>query len=271
MIAGSAVGHEAQVDRGSSLIIWIARLREAGIIVALLMLMTFVSFSNSIFLTSENIRNILLAIAILATLAIGETMVILAKQIDLSVAANMGVTVMIIAQILKAHPGMSLAIAMLICIAIGIGLGAVNGLLVAVGRVPAIIATLGTLNIYHGIQSIASGGGEVVSGDLPGSYLNLAGTNETPGFDRQADKSSVPIRLRQPPTTCSMAGSDSPPAPPLACLPPAPSCCAPASRNPHAAPPPTRVPRHRCRTSPRLPHTVRCCPGGLQSTTIRVS
>ena len=96
---------------------------------------------------------------------------------DLSVAANMGVTVMIIAQLLKAHPGMSLAIAVVICVAIGMGLGAVNGLLVAVGGVPPIIATLGTLNIYHGIQSLTSGGGEVVSGDLPGSYLNLAGTN----------------------------------------------------------------------------------------------
>jgi rhamnose transport system permease protein len=177
VIAGSAVGPEARLDRGSSLVIWIARLREAGIIVALLLLMTLVSFSNSTFLTTENFRNILLAIAILATLAIGETMVILAKQIDLSVAANMGVTVMIIAQVLKAHPGMSLAVAVLICVAIGIGLGAVNGLLVTVGRVPAIIATLGTLNIYHGIQSIASGGGEVVSGDLPTDYLNLAGSN----------------------------------------------------------------------------------------------
>jgi rhamnose transport system permease protein len=164
-------------DRGSLLIIWIARMREAGIIVALLLLMILVSFNNSTFLTTANFRNILLAIAILATLAIGETMVILARQIDLSVAANLGVTVMIVAQLLKAHPGMSLALAVLICVVIGAGLGAVNGLLVSVGRVPAIIATLGTLNIYHGIQSIASGGGEVVSADLPGSYLNLAGSN----------------------------------------------------------------------------------------------
>ncbi len=177
MIAGSAAGGDVALDRGSSVIIWVARLREAGIIVALLLLMAVVSVGNSTFLTTENFRNILLAIAILATLALGETMVILAKQIDLSVAANMGVTVMIVAQLLKAHPGMSLALAVVICVAIGSALGAANGLLVAVGGVPAIIATLGTLNIYHGIQSIASGGGEVVSGDLPGSYLNLAGTN----------------------------------------------------------------------------------------------
>jgi rhamnose transport system permease protein len=65
----------------------------------------------------------------------------------------------------------------LICLGIGAGLGACNGTLITVGRVPAIIATLGTLNIFHGIQSIASGGGEVVTEQLPNAYLNLAGGN----------------------------------------------------------------------------------------------
>ncbi|MBV9749260.1 MAG: ABC transporter permease, partial [Acetobacteraceae bacterium] len=175
-MASHALDRRAQL-RGSTILIWVARLREAGILIFLLALIALISLRSSRFLTTGNVRDIFLDIAILATLAVGETMVILARQIDLSVGANLGVTVMIIAQILKAHNGMPLAVAVLICLAIGAGLGACNGALITLGRVPAIIATLGTLNIFHGIQSIASGGGEVVTEDLPSGYLNLAGGN----------------------------------------------------------------------------------------------
>lgn len=162
---------------GSSILAWVARLREAGILIFLLVLMALITARDARFLTTGNFRDIFLDIAILATLAIGETMVILARQIDLSVGANLGVTVMIIAQVLKAHPGLSLVLAVLICVLIGAVLGALNGALITLGRVPAIIATLGTLNIYHGLDSIVSGGGEVVTEDLPNGYLSLAGGN----------------------------------------------------------------------------------------------
>jgi rhamnose transport system permease protein len=174
MIADHVLGEQS---RRASPILWIAKMREAGILVALLLLMVAVTIGNHSFLTTSNIRNILLAIAIIATLAVGETMVIIARQVDISIAANMGVTVMVIAEILKHDRSLPLVLAALICIVIGTTLGAVNGLVIAVGGVPAIVATFGTLSIYHGIESIASGGGEVTAADLPASYLSLAESN----------------------------------------------------------------------------------------------
>jgi len=60
---------------------------------------------------------------------------------------------------------------------LGIGLGALNGLIITVGRVPAIVATLGTLYAYRGIDFLIAGGKQVSAIDLPRSYLAIASSS----------------------------------------------------------------------------------------------
>jgi rhamnose transport system permease protein len=70
--------------------------------------------------------------------------------------------------------GLPIVVIALIAVGVGLAAGLVNGLLVAVGRIPAIIATLATLSIYRGLVFEATGGDYVFPDELPQSFQNLA-------------------------------------------------------------------------------------------------
>src|SRR5919201_748220 len=134
----------------------VARFRQAGIVVVLLLLVAAVSRRNSSFLTPANLEGIALDITILTVLAIGETVVILTRNIDLSVGSVLGFSALFVGVVLKVHPGLPVVLALGLGAAVGLVFGLGNGLLVAVGRVPAIIATLGTFGIYRGLVFVYS-------------------------------------------------------------------------------------------------------------------
>jgi rhamnose transport system permease protein len=150
------------------------RLREVGIVLVLGIAVLFFGIRATNFLTVGNWQDIAQNVAIVAVVAVGETMVILTRNIDLSVGSIVGVTAYLAAATFKHHPGTPLVVAALVAIAIGLGLGLVNGLLVAVARVPAIIATLATLGIYRGIDVEITGGGNITAYELPDRFLRLA-------------------------------------------------------------------------------------------------
>jgi rhamnose transport system permease protein len=164
--------------RGSSgrLVRFVSRVRELGLFVALLLIVAIVSVQVPQFLTVSNIEQILLSVAILAIVAVGETLVVLTRNVDLSVGSIVGFTAFVVADLFKQQPGTNLLLAILLGCALGLVLGAINGLIVTVGRVPAIIVTLGTLYVYRGLDFVVAGGTQVSASDVPDSYLSLATT-----------------------------------------------------------------------------------------------
>jgi rhamnose transport system permease protein len=150
--------------------------RELGLFVALLLIVVIVSVQVPQFLTVSNIEQILLSVAILAIVAVGETLVVLTRNVDLSVGSIVGFTAFVVADLFKQQPGTNLLLAILLGCALGLVLGAINGLIVTVGRVPAIIVTLGTLYVYRGLDFVVAGGTQVSASDVPDSYLSLATT-----------------------------------------------------------------------------------------------
>jgi len=115
-------------------------------------------------------------VAIVVVVGVGETMVILTRNIDLSVGSMVGLTAYLTADTLAGNNGAPLGLIALLAVAVGIGLGLVNGLLVAVARIPAIIATLATLAIYRGIAFEITGGQRIAAFQLPDRFLELAAT-----------------------------------------------------------------------------------------------
>ena len=93
---------------------------------------------------------------ILALLAIGATFVILTRNIDVSVGSTMGLCAVIAGTLLNI--GYSLPVACLITMLCGLFVGSLNGFLVAILKIPAIVATLGTLGLYKGIMLVLTGG-----------------------------------------------------------------------------------------------------------------
>jgi rhamnose transport system permease protein len=159
----------------------VGRVREAGIAVALGLLILVVALIEPRFVKPDNLEEILLSVSILAIVAVGQTLVVLTRNIDLSVGSIVGLVAFVCADTLKGSPGTSVLVIIVMGIALGAGLGVVNGLLVTVGRVPAIVATLGTLYIFRGLDFTIAGGKEVSASDVPDAYLNLA-TNKVLGI-----------------------------------------------------------------------------------------
>ena len=134
-----------------------------GIVIALIILCTVFTFANSRFLTLANFMNIFQQVAVVAIAAFGMTWVILLGEIDLSVGSIIAVAGMVGAQSLALGTGFSAAL--LITVAAGAILGAVNGLLTARLLLPSFIATVATMSIYRGLVSLPTGGAPLMIAD----------------------------------------------------------------------------------------------------------
>lgn len=125
------------------------RLKEVTLGATILVSLIVFSLLVDSYMSGRFFNRITLGVAVVAVIAAGQTLVILTRNVDLSVGSIAGVSAYVTGQQLGEHPGANVVVAVLIALGIGATLGLINGFLVAVGRVPAIIATLGTLAIYR--------------------------------------------------------------------------------------------------------------------------
>ncbi len=134
-----------------------------GIVIALIILCTVFTIANSRFLSLANFMNIFQQVAVVAIAAFGMTWVILLGEIDLSVGSIIAVAGMVGAQSLALGTGFPAAL--LITVAAGAILGAINGLLTARLLLPSFIATVATMSIYRGLVSLPTGGAPLMISD----------------------------------------------------------------------------------------------------------
>jgi rhamnose transport system permease protein len=152
----------------------LTRFREFGIIIFILILAVIVSLRAPVFFTLGNFRDILLDISILVIVALAQTMVILTHGIDLSVGSAIGLVAIMVTYTIKANPNISLALVVVLGMVLGAILGTFNGLIIAIGKVPPIIATLGTMSIYRGMVFLYSQGYWIPPYQLPDTFKMLA-------------------------------------------------------------------------------------------------
>jgi rhamnose transport system permease protein len=152
------------------------RLREGGLALALLAVIVFFWIKATNFMTVGNWQDIAKDVAIVVVVGVGETLVVLTRNIDLSIGSMVGLTAFVAADTLADHNGAPLVLIALLAVGVGLLLGLVNGLLVVVGRIPAIVATLATLAIYRGISFQVTHGQAISAFQLPDSFLSLAAT-----------------------------------------------------------------------------------------------
>lgn len=156
-------------------ILWtIVRFREAGISIFILVLVIVISSLAPSFLKPTNLQNLFMNISILAIVALGQTMVIITHGIDLSVSSIIGLVAMMVAFMLKQFPGMSVALALLLGMVLGSVLGTFNALIITLGKVPPIIATLGTLSVFRGMVFFYSEGSWINAFELPKDFKSFA-------------------------------------------------------------------------------------------------
>nr|WP_175411625.1 ATP-binding cassette domain-containing protein [Streptomyces sp. TRM64462] len=145
--------------------------RETGLLTALLALTLPLSLLNPQFLSLSNLTDLTGSAALLGTVALGQLLVMLTRNIDLSVSSVIGLTAFASALLIKEHPDLPIVVPVVLACAVGLACGAFNGLIVSYGRVPSIVATLGTLALFRGIDATMSAGKQVAAGEVPAAWL----------------------------------------------------------------------------------------------------
>jgi rhamnose transport system permease protein len=153
------------------------RIRESGIIAVFLVFVAVTTAIHPSFLNQQNVQFLLINTVVYALLALGETMVVISRNVDLSIGSVLGLSGYVSASLFGSHPGIPVPVVFLAGLGIGLACGMANGLMVALGRVPSLVVTLATLYIIRGIDILIVGGNEVTAQTLPNSFSNIPRAN----------------------------------------------------------------------------------------------
>lgn len=152
----------------------ILKARETGIAIALVVIIIAATVRNPNFLFSaDGYRDLLLTPSLLLLVAIGQAIVIITRNIDLSVGSTLGLTAYLTGRLFVDVPGIPLIVVFVAGIAFGAVLGLINGALVAFAKVPALVITLGTMYVYRGINVAWTGSDRINASDLPAAFRGL--------------------------------------------------------------------------------------------------
>lgn len=143
------------------------QVRELSLLILLAAIVLLFASQINGFLSARTFTRISTSVAIIAVVAVGQTLVALTRNIDLSVGSVVGFTAYVVGTQLARDNTLSPLTAVAMSVGIGAVMGTINGLLVSFGRVPAIIVTLGTLAIYRSLLVEISGAKTVTVDSLP--------------------------------------------------------------------------------------------------------
>lgn len=148
--------------------------RETAIVIVILVIIAVATTMNQSFLFSgQGWRDLLLTPSILMVMAVGSAVVIITRNVDLSVGSTLAITAYLTGRLFIDFPGIPILLVVLIGTLVGAGLGLINGALVAYGKVPALVVTLGTMYIYRGAVLTWAGSDRINASDMPRDFLRL--------------------------------------------------------------------------------------------------
>lgn len=147
--------------------------RELGILLALVLLLGVTAVRNPGFLSAQSVQDLLLGATILIVLAVGQTLVVITRNVDLSVGSVVGLVAFATGRLFVDSPGTPIVVAVLVGVVLGAVCGALNGALVAAAKVPALVITLGTLYVFRGIDFAWAAGRQINAADLPAGFLRM--------------------------------------------------------------------------------------------------
>jgi len=137
----------------------------AALVVVLVVLIVFFSIKSPYFLNSDNLINVLTAIAVTGIIAIPGTMLLISGQVDLSVGSGAAFCGVVMATVAQDH---AIGLAVVLGVLAGVVVGAISGFLVTVVGVNSLITTLGMLAVLRGLTEVRAGGQTVTLANFGG-------------------------------------------------------------------------------------------------------
>ncbi len=151
----------------------ILKLREVQLALILMLLVALVGARAPVFLSLKSIDSLFTDSAILVMMVLAQMLVILTRGIDLSVAANLALCGMAVALLGQKLPGVPVPVLILAAMALGGALGALNGALIGLLRLPPIVVTLGSMSVFRGMIFVLSGGAWVSSHQMTPQFIGF--------------------------------------------------------------------------------------------------
>lgn len=146
--------------------------RIGGPVAFLVALVIVFATTGQHFWTFSNIRSVFFTAAILVIAAVGQSIVVITRNLDLSIGAVMAGAAYFSLLIVGAHPGLGVLL-LPISIMLGVLMGMINGLIVAYIGIPSLIATLGTMSLFRGFIYASANGREISVGSQPDWLLSF--------------------------------------------------------------------------------------------------
>lgn len=140
-------------------------IREIPVAIALVIVLGVTAFANPAIVSRSGALDIFLGVSVVAFLAVGQTLVIAMKHVDLSVGSTIGFSAWLIGK--STADGHSLIYTMMMVLFLGLVVGALNGYLVAYLELPSLVVTLATMYIVRGVFSQISSGRTIIASEVP--------------------------------------------------------------------------------------------------------
>ncbi len=155
--------------RGAALL----RAREFGIFVVIAVVFIATTLKNHNFASANSVQQLLTGAALIALLGVGETLVIITRNVDLSVGSVVGLSAYLVGTTFKHHPHFPVLLGFVLGIAIGAVVGAINGLITTVTQVPSLVVTLAMLYIVRGVDGKIVDGKTIDPGAIPKTFTEV--------------------------------------------------------------------------------------------------
>lgn len=149
--------------------------REFGLLAAMLAVAIPVTIINPRMVSAANLTAVSMDAALLVVAALAQMLVLITRNIDLSIAAVIGLSAYMAASMVQAYPGLDIGIGLVTACAVGGFAGLINGLVVTRGRIPAIVVTLASMSIFRGFNSIWAAGDQVSADEVTQAWLDMTG------------------------------------------------------------------------------------------------
>ncbi len=149
------------------------RARELGIAVVIVIVFVATTINNHAFANAHSVQQLLTGAALIALLGVGETLVVVTRNVDLSVGSVVGLSAYIVGDLFKHNHGTPIILGFLVGILVGAVIGAINGLITTVARVPSLVVTLAMLYIIRGVDGLIVNGHTIDPGSIPHAFQKV--------------------------------------------------------------------------------------------------
>lgn len=153
------------------------QIRELSLIVIIIIAVLIFGSQINNYYSPRTFNRISQSVMIITVVAVGQTLVVISRNIDLSVGSIVGVTAYFAGWLVSNNNDLAPVLVVLAAVGFGAMLGLINGVLVAYGNIPAIVVTLGTLAIFRGVLVERSGAATILVRDLPSWLEDLPRAN----------------------------------------------------------------------------------------------